>query len=240
MYSRLLLFPICILGLCVSSCSDSSDAAAASVTITGSASSVATLISPRSGAATGSPTTMKIQLYAILVSTETDCSNPVSLVDHGATAVEVNMVDAPVLFSGSPAAGTYKCLILKMSDTLAYKVDAAAVTAWAPDCADTTTEYTHDIYRVDNGGTVFRDLDMVLIPATGLKATPSSDTVYLIGSTVPADAVAAGYNVNQTFTLLSALAVPGATTFFVDFNNGIEDTGDNICTLEEGAGMGFR
>lgn len=183
---------------------------------------------------------MKLNIYQILVSTNTDCSNPISLIDHGATPVEVNMVASPVLFSGSPAAGTYNCLIFKVSDTLAYQVDAAAVAAWPGVCADTTTEYRHDIYRTDNGGSVFKDLDGALIPATGIKATPSEDVVYLIGSTTPADAVAAGYNVNQTFTLLSGLTVPGTSTFYVDFEDGIEDTGDSICTLEEGAGMGFR
>ena len=228
---------IYIIGFLLTACSD--DTTSASLTITGSDSSVQTFIS-RSGAATGSPTTMKLQIYQILVSTNTDCSNPISLIDHGSTPMEVDMMSSPVLFSGSPAANTYNCLILKISDTLAYKVDAAAVTAWPGVCADTTTEYTHDIYRTDNGGSVFKDLNGAFIVATGVKATPSADVVYLIGSTTPADAVAAGYDVNQTFTLLSSLTVPGASTFYVDFANGIEDTGDNICTLEEGAGMGFR
>jgi hypothetical protein len=237
-YLKMSIVLLGILGIALSSCSDLKDGAP-SVTIIGSASSIAGL-SVRSGAASGSPTSMKIQIYQILVSTSTDCSNPVSLIDHGATPVEVNLVNSPTLVNAAPPSGTYNCLILKMSDVLAYQVDAMAVAAWPGVCANTTTEYRHDIYRTDNGGSVYKDLTGALITATGVKATPSADVVYLMGSTTPADAIAAGYNVNQTFTLLSHLTVPGSSVFYADFSDGIEDTGDGLCTLEEGAGMGFR
>ena len=38
--------------------------------------------------------------------------------DYGATAEVKDFVSAPVLFTGSPAAGSYHCVAMKMSDVI--------------------------------------------------------------------------------------------------------------------------
>lgn len=205
------------------------------VTILGSNSSVATS-SVRARATAGSPTSMKMQVYGLFISTSEDCSSPVTVFDN-ATSTEFDMYAAPTLFAGVITPGTYKCVIIKASDNFNFKVDATAVSAKSPECADTTTEYTMDIYRSDNGGDVFKDLNGATITATGTNTTPSADVVYLVASTIPASATA--YDTNQKIPLSAALVVPGSSTFYVDFSNGIDNTSGH-CGIEDGTGFGFR
>jgi len=193
-------------------------------------------------ATVGSPVDLKITLHALYLSTNEDCSNPILIRDLNSSPQEFNLTANPTLFSGSIASGTYKCMIFKMSDVLKYKVDAAAVAEWAPDCAE-DTEYQHDIFRTDNGGLTnpFKDLSFADITAHGTETSPVSDIVYLIMTTNAAAATGAGFDVNQVGPLAASFTIPGSTTFYADFRDGIlGDSSPSRCVLEDGAGMGVR
>lgn len=189
-------------------------------------------------ASVGSPTSIKMKFYGLALSQNEDCSDPEVVFDIRTAPQTYDLVAGPTLFSGSLAAGTYKCVVMRISDNIKFKVDAAAVAAWPVSCPNTTTEYTHDIYRTDNGGSVWKDVEGATITATGSIGTPGEDIVEVFASTSPTSIPAGTAHVDQTLSLSGAFTVPGSTTFFADFNNGInENTGH--CVLEDG-GFGVR
>jgi len=189
---------------------------------------------------TGSPASMSITLYQAYGALAADCSGPlVTLADHG-TAGRVVNIGVDRLVEATPAAGTYNCLILKMSDNLKFIPDATASTAFPTTCTSGVT-VTHDIYRQDSGDAgAWKDLDGSAIAATGTSSAAGDNKVVIYQSTNAAAMIAGTYapHVNQTGTLTSAMTVPGGTTFYVDFRNGI--AGATNCRIEGGQGMGFR
>ena len=194
----------------------------------------------------GSPTSFKMTLYQAWISTNADCSSPVLVQDHGAAGSEVDLSTSPTLFSGTPPDGNYPCLIIVASDNLKYRVDAVAVAAH-PGCADTTTEYTHDVYREgesDDGAWI--DLNGNSIDATGSKAAPGDDKATFFATTDTTTVVAGpgstSAHTNQTVLLTSALVVPGTVVLRQDFTDGITNSSDggmDFCVLEDGS-MGFE
>lgn len=192
----------------------------------------------------GTPTSFKITLYKAWVSQNTDCSSPIVLQDYGASGQQFNMMDSPTLFSGNPPDGTYPCLILKFNDNMKFKANDVAVANHAG-CANTTTEYTFDVYRdgeSDDGAWI--DIDGNGVDATGSAASPSGDQAYAFGSTSPSATTANGVatNINQRLTLTSGLVVPGQTTYYWDATNGVSNHnsgGSNYCWIET-VTSGFR
>jgi hypothetical protein len=159
------------------------------------------------GTPIGTPTSLKITVYALYLSVNEDCTDLQLIKDYGSTPREFNMIQNPKLFSGSPAAATYKCMVLKMQDTVRFKADADAVAEDAA-CGSVTTEHTIDIYRQGEGG-AFLDLNGDTIPARGSKGSPVADIIYTFASTDPsaiAPTTAHEYQVNT----MTALTVPGS------------------------------
>jgi hypothetical protein len=152
---------------------------------------------------------------------------------------EFNLFDAPTLFAGTPAAGTYRCLIFEADDLKTIVPDAAAQTAFPAHCR-VGTEYTTDLYRAPDND--FRRLDGSVITARGSRAGPVRDRVFFYASTNHAAVTARGPSLRQTLTLTAPLVVPGRTTLYVDATNGllgdVED-GIGFCVVEAGV-MGFR
>src|SRR5882672_8945007 len=89
---------------------------------------------------------LKLQVYSVMLSTSPLCSNPVT-VFSSPTATEVDFLSTPMLGSGNPADGTYQCVIIKMSDLIKFKPSSTSGTCTAG------TEYVADVCRADNGGT---------------------------------------------------------------------------------------
>ncbi len=226
------LFTLVLLGSCSSN---------ASFTVSTSLSSSAARFAEFRGCTRatchGSPTSMSIKLYAAHVSTSDDCSGAVKIADHGTSGKTINLgVDK--LIEETPADGTYKCLILEMSDNLSFVPDSTAVAAFT-ECQSGATS-TFDIYRTDSGDT-WKDMMGTTITATGTSSTPGDDRVVVYATTSAAAVIAGSMapHTNQTITLTSSLTVPGNTTFYVDFRDGITASG-GLCKIEDGAGMGFR
>ena len=66
---------------------------------------------------------LKLQVYSVMLSTSAQCTNPFT-VFSSSTPTEVDFLATPTLGSGNPADGTYNCIIIKMSDTIKFKPTA--------------------------------------------------------------------------------------------------------------------
>jgi len=191
--------------------------------------------------AAGSPTLLSMNVYGIYLSPNEDCTSAVKVLDNGDTAEAINFYGTPTLFSGVVADGSYKCFIIEADDILSYNVDDVAVAAHAA-CVDTATTYSSDLYREgesDDG--LWKNTAGEGIDATGSNMTPGADRVFFFASTDLSAATngTLAIHPNQGIALGAALVVPGATTFYADFNNGIDESG-GLCKVEDGAGFGFR
>jgi hypothetical protein len=204
-------------------------------------------LAPRSAHAqaspTGSPTSMKLRFYSLQISPNADCSGPYTVVQTFDPPRELNLFDNPTLFEGSPAGGTYRCVIFEADDLLKIVPDAVARAAFLQ-CRTLPpgSEYTTDLYRAPNND--FRRPDGSVIVAAGTRAAPVANRVFFYASTdrAAANARSGGPSVNQTVPLASPLVVPGQTTFYLDATNGVlggVDDGTGFCVVEAGV-MGFR
>jgi hypothetical protein len=180
----------------------------------------------------GDPSSIKIGLYALWISQNADCSNAVLVQDNGSTAEYKDFVAKPTLFTGSPAAGSYSCVAIKMSDVIKFE----SATAFG-ECA-TDTEYANDIYREDNSGDpsgVFKDIDLNPITASGTDAQPVDDHVTIVMTRDPEAAIARGFSPNQVIPLGSNLVVPGSSTFVWGGAGTVRTAPGQGCGLEPGS-----
>jgi hypothetical protein len=155
---------------------------------------------------TGDPASLSIGVYALYISPNTDCSSPILVQDYGTTAVVKDFVGNPVLFTGSPEAGGYPCVAIKMSDVI-HMVPA---TTFA-DCV-AGMDYAGDIYR--DGETDWKDVDLNPIIGTGTDSIPQDDHVTIFMTRDTLAAMARGISTNQLIPLGSDLVVPGQSTFY--------------------------
>jgi hypothetical protein len=116
---------------------------------------------------------LKLQVYSVMLSTSPLCTSPVT-VFSSTTPTEVDFLAAPTLGSGNPPDATYECVIIKMSDLIKFTPSTSAGLCSA------SVQYTADVCRTDNGGTT-QAPDAVGAPnaCNGTDAAPVSDTVYL-------------------------------------------------------------
>lgn len=209
-------------GLFIFSCNDPS-----TLTIYGS-SSVASL-SDEGQETAGSPTSMKLSLYAAWVCRDSACTDCTQVTDNGNSPVEKNTFgENPIFFEGNPADGTYECIVMKISDAMKFIPDDEAVEAF-PEYCSTEVEYTYDIYRAgESDSNLWKDNEGKIIPATGTPDDPSAVPVYIFVSTDPTSVDA---HPHQTITLASPLVVPGQATFVVDFTDQVSSALEH-CWLE--------
>ncbi|MDQ6685740.1 MAG: hypothetical protein M3Z16_11495 [Pseudomonadota bacterium] len=116
---------------------------------------------------------LKLQVYGVMLSTSPLCTNPVT-VFSSATPTEVDFLLAPTLGSGNPPDATYNCVIIKMSDIIKFTPSATSGLCVAG------TQYSADVCRSDNSG-MTQAPDAVGAPTmcTGTDSAPVSDPVYL-------------------------------------------------------------
>jgi len=171
----------------------------------------------------GDPSQVNIGMYALYLSENEDCSAPVLVSDNGTTPVVKDFAQNPVLFTGTPAAGTYKCVILRISDAIHFESASSSA-----NCTP-GTDYAMDIYRAPD--TDWKDVNMGQITATGSDTMPSDDKVYIFASTNPTAVTARGVSPHQTLTLTGALTVPGSGTFYWNSTNTVTDYGTG-CGME--------
>jgi hypothetical protein len=116
---------------------------------------------------------LKLQVYAVMLSTSPLCTSPVT-VFSSTTPTEVDFLAAPTLGSGNPPDATYECVIIKMSDLIKFTPSTTSGLCSA------SVQYTADVCRTDNGGTT-QAPDAVGAPSacSGTDTAPVSDAVYL-------------------------------------------------------------
>lgn len=189
----------------------------------------------------GSPTRMVLRIHSLQITENADCSGPYTTVQRFDPPRDVDLATNPTLFEGSPAAGTYRCLIFEADDILTVRPDAAAAAAFPGRCM-AGTDHATDLYREPD--TDFRRPDGTTITATGTRAAPGRQRVFFFASTNPtaANSRPGGPSPTQTVPLASPLVVPAQTTFYLDATNGLlgdEEDGVSYCVVED-AVMGFR
>ena len=89
--------------------------------------------------ATTGASSLKLQVYSVMLSTSAQCVSPVTVFSSN-SPTEVDFLATPTLGGGNPPDGTYNCVIIKMSDTIKF-------TPLANDgafCA-ANTQYTTDV-----------------------------------------------------------------------------------------------
>lgn len=155
---------------------------------------------------TGDPASLSIGVYALYISSNTDCSSPVLVQDYGSAGAVKDFVGNPVLFTGAPDAGSYPCLAIKMSDVL-HMVPASSF----GDCV-AGVDYAGDIYR--DGESDWKDVYMNPIIGTGTDSVPQDDHVTIFMTRDTAAALARGISTNQLIQLGGDLIVPGQSTFY--------------------------
>lgn len=190
--------------------------------------------------AIGSPTSLRVSIYAFYLGTGADCATPLPLIDYGSGPLVKEFYGKPTLFSGSPGAIDYHCAVLFVADTLSFKPDAAAVGA-SSKCASVDTEYVYDGYHqgLSDAGT-WKNLAGDFIPATGTLSAPETNMVALFASTDPAQVLTRrGVAPNQVLTLPRAIQVPGDITIYSNFLNSIVET-SGVCTLSGGMLFGIN
>lgn len=193
----------------------------------------------------GSPTVFNLKLYAAYLTTSAACTAPfVEVANNGTTGTSYDMVAAPTILSASPAAGTYNCFILRMSDTMTFRPDATATAAFPTSCP-TGVDATFDIYRAGETP-LWKDKDGNDIAATGTESAPAESSTVVSGATVPgvtifasttpASVTAGGVSTNQVLTLAAAVTVTAATTnltLVTDFHDKVSENSSH-CWMEAG------
>ncbi|MDQ6830530.1 MAG: hypothetical protein M3081_16855 [Gemmatimonadota bacterium] len=149
---------------------------------------------------------MSVGMYALYISKQADCSAPVMVSDNGSTVTYKDFAANPVLFTGAPDAGSYQCIMIKMSDVLHF---SPATTIGG--CVAGHVYYG-DIYR--DGESDWKDKDMATVVGHGTDDVPVDDRVTIFITRDPRAVEARGASEHQTIALGSDLVVPGHTTFY--------------------------
>ncbi len=175
----------------------------------------------------GTPTEMYVKVKRLWLLPDASCK-PESgktlsdyLVTNRETFEEFDLVQNPKLFTGSPIAATYNCMILEMSDTIKFKPDQLAQDTHGIEHCDVSKDYYFD---------VFWGSDEWYNPVTGENDTPqgtdqyateaeyntSYQSVYMFAST-DETAVTAEYPKAETMTLTDPIVITGAGSVELNF-----------------------
>ena len=138
-----------------------------------------------------SATSTKLNVYGIWLSTNADCSSPVEVL-NSVTSTEYDMFTNPTFGSKAIASGTYKCLILKISDTVKFTPSTTTGSCTMG------LEATIDICKASNTVNTSKD---VLTGATINCLDTLGDIVYVYisSNSACADSISAGCNGTPTY-----------------------------------------
>ena len=181
---------------------------------------------PASAVTSGTPASLTLTVYTLYISTNDDCSGMVLVQDYGPTGSPKDFMQNPVLFSGSPPAGAYKCVAFRMSDVISMRP------ATSFGACVSGVENLGDIYRA--GESDWKDVNLATVVGTGTDSVPANDrvTIFLARNAPPA--VARGLSVHQVIPLSSDLVVPAQATFYWDATGTVQTDGVS-CGVNPGA-----
>lgn len=190
----------------------------------------------------GTPVSVKLKAYKVYLAQNADCSNPVLVQDKTTTADYQELMTKPTLFSAdSVAAGTYNCMILKVSDIFKFTPDATAQTASGGVCV-ANQEVNFDILKVESPAENWLDIETGgTVAGDGAIGASVEQIVFLFASTDPT-AVTANNNLihpHQMGQILNPIVIkPGQNTksaFVFDTTNRmsvIPTVNGDFCWLE--------
>ncbi|MBC7714588.1 MAG: hypothetical protein H7177_14680 [Rhizobacter sp.] len=125
-----------------------------------------------------SATSLKFKVFKMAVSTSPLCTNLITVLDNGTSAVETDFLQNPNLGSGVVANGTYPCLVIEMEDIFTFRPSANSTSGHC----NTGVDSTLDICRTTNGG------QSKLIDGTnvtcGVPGTADRIAIYISTATV--------------------------------------------------------
>jgi hypothetical protein len=174
----------------------------------------------------GTPTEMYVKVKRLWLLPEASCK-PESgktlsdyLVTNRETFEEFDLVQNPKLFTGSPIAATYNCMILEMSDTIKFKPDQVAQDAHGIECCDVSKDYYFDVFwgsdewynPVTNKNYTPQGIDQY---ATEAEYNTSYQSVYMFASTSKDDVIDAV--ADQILTLTQPVIITGAGSVELNF-----------------------
>ncbi|MDX2194135.1 MAG: hypothetical protein NW201_12330 [Gemmatimonadales bacterium] len=168
----------------------------------------------------GTPTSAKLFVHGVWLSTSASCASPVAVSQYDGGR-SFDLLKDPVLARGAVPGGTYRCLLIEMADSVAFTPGTSGGACAAG------TEYAIDIYRGGNPDEPrWRGRD-------GAPITPTSgtDRVVVVFTTDTAASRAAGWAPYQAVPVDGTFTAPGANTYVWDFSNAVMDEGD-ACGLE--------
>ena len=180
---------------------------------------------------------VKIKVYGVSVSLTADCANPVTVFES-ASGTEFDFVSGPTLGGGSPADGTYQCVMITMSDVV--KVTPSSDEGVCHAGVETSTEVCQSSEATDTlGGTTFTHANCVtgadkvtLFLTTGSTRTNGGNAFIKPTSTSdPAN----GYKLAGAFTVAGS----STGTFVADFTGKVDGLGGPECGVNPPV-FGFR
>jgi hypothetical protein len=186
------------------------------------------------GQMTGDPGVLRIGMYALYISSNADCSSPTLVEDYGTSSVAKDIVQSPTLFAGSPPAGSYSCVGVKMSDVLAMRPSTTFGSC------DSTVTYAESIYNTNNTNpadtsSFFRDINLQPIAPLGTRADPEAEPVLILFTRDTAAATARGFNPGQVIPLGAPLVVPSTDTFVWGGSGTVlSDSASGTCSVNPG------
>ncbi len=179
-----------------------------------------------------SPSSLKLTVYKMAVSTSPLCTNLTTVIDNGSTPSEVEFVGGVNLGSGTVANGTYSCIVIEFASYIKFTPNA---TSDSNNC-QASTEETLDV--CSSGSSVLID------GTTTNCANSNSDRVAMYlstasTSTTGSDAFNAPTTTNDAskgFNLAAALSVSASSsgTFVVNPTNKVCD--DDLAGCDNGGG----
>jgi hypothetical protein len=219
-------------------CADNMGAPGQQLTIYGSTSKPPSLLTERrvsarvvrpsfGYAATDSagPKSMPIKLYALYLSKHANCSSPILVQNYGPDGEIRDFVANPVLFQAEPDAGTYPCMILRMSDVLTMTPNKT----FGP--CDSTQTYVGDIYRDGEADWIDQDANPIIGHGTDDPSGAVDDHVAIFFTNDSTAAIARGISRHQLVPLGSPLVAPGQSTLYWDMSGAVQDEGGQCSIL---------
>lgn len=200
----------------------SSGAAPAPSALRGNAQS---LVSASFALDSAAPKHLNIAMYALYLSPNTDCTAPFLVQDYGVGGSVKDFAQNQVLFQAQPDAGTYPCMIFRMSDVLVMTPERT----FGP--CDSTQTYSGDIYRDGETDWIDQDGNPIIGHGTDTAQGAVDDHVAIFFTTDTVAALNRGVSSNQLVPLGTPLVSPGQSTMYWDMSGAVQDENGHCSIL---------
>lgn len=190
-----------------------------------------------------SPLEIKLKVFKAWISSRADCANAFLIADNEERPLLLDLLQNPLLLKSAPAPGTYRCLILKISDTFIFKPNNNS-SYLLPNC-HVDQEVSFDYFRSDQAVGSFYDFENhAQVVAEGKVDGVVEQAIQLFFTTDPQ--MLAGdplMNKKQIISLYAPITIKGGpaskNVFFMNFTNSIYEDKAQICSLDN-INIGFR